>query len=464
MKESTKYNFGYILFISCVAAIGGFLFGYDSAVINGTIGAIKIAFDSSTVGSGFSVASMLLGCAFGALNAGSWSDKIGRRPIMKIAAILFLVSAWGSGIATTSEVFSIFRIIGGIAVGAASVVAPAYISEVAPAQIRGRLASLQQMAIVVGIFVAFLVNYMIAKSAGGASNQYWFGFESWKWMFWAEGVPAFLYLVFSFIVPESPRYLIASGQQEKSKHVLLKVWGNQEFVNREVDIIESTVNSDHKNKFSDIFFNGKLLPIVWVGLILSMFQQFVGINVVFYYGAVLWESAGFSESDALMINIISGTVNIVSTIVAISLIDKIGRKPLLLFGSIGMTLTLGILALIFSMADIDAHGNLNLTYTSGMLALITANFYVFCFGISWGPVVWVLLGEMFSNKIRGSAIAVAAGAQWLANFMITMSFPVFLEKIGLFGAYSIYAFFAFISIFFVKKFILETKGKTLEEM
>ncbi|MFT5877677.1 MAG: SP family sugar:H+ symporter-like MFS transporter [Dokdonia sp.] len=464
MKESVNYNFRYVLFISCVAAIGGFLFGYDSAVINGTIGAIKIAFGSSSVGSGFSVASMLLGCAFGALNAGSWADKIGRRPIMKMAAIAFIISAWGSGAATSANFFIVFRLLGGIAVGAASVVAPLYISEIAPAKIRGRLASLQQMAIVVGIFVAFITNFLIAKSAGGVGKSYWLGFAAWKWMFWAEGIPAFAYLIFSFIVPESPRYLIASGQKKASKLILLKVWANEQFVNHEIEIIQRTVNTEHQSKFSDIFPNGKLLPIVWIGLVLSVFQQFVGINVVFYYGAVLWESAGFSESDALLINIISGTVNIVSTIVAISLIDKIGRKPLLLFGSIGMALTLGSLALIFSMAGVDQQGNLDLTGNFGTLALIAANVYVFCFGVSWGPVVWVLLGEMFTNKIRGHSIALAAGAQWLANFMITISFPIILESTGLFGAYGIYAFFAFVSIFFVFKYVRETKGKTLEEM
>ncbi len=464
MQESKNYNFGYVLFISSVAAIGGFLFGYDSAVINGTIGSIKVAFGSGSIGSGFSVASMLLGCAFGALNAGSWADKIGRRPIMKMAAIAFLISAWGSGAATTANFFIIFRLLGGLAVGAASVVAPLYISEIAPVKIRGRLASLQQMAIVVGIFVAFITNFLIAKSAGGAGNTFWLGFAAWKWMFWAEGIPALAYLIFSFIIPESPRYLISSGKPQESKLVLLKVWINEKFVNREIELISSTVNANHKHKFSDIFPKGKLLPIVWIGLILSVFQQFVGINVVFYYGAVLWESAGFSESDALLINIISGIVNVVSTIVAISLIDKIGRKPLLLFGSVGMAITLVSLAIIFSMAGVDAQGNLELTSNAGTLALIAANLYVFCFGVSWGPVVWVLLGEMFNNKIRGHAIAIAAGAQWVANFTITISFPVILEKIGLFGAYGIYAFFAIISIFFVMKFVNETKGKTLEEM
>lgn len=464
MEESSEYNLQYVILISTVAALGGFLFGYDSAVINGAIGAIQEAFDSSSLGSGLSVASMLLGCAVGAFNAGSWADKIGRLPIMKISALAFLISAWGSGSANSATFFIVFRLLGGLAVGSASVVAPVYISEMAPAKIRGRLASLQQMAIVIGIFIAFMSNYLIVQSAGGASETWWLGFPAWKWMFWAEGIPAGVYLLFSFFVPESPRYLIASGNKARAIPVLQKVWRDKEFVDQEIDVIESTVNVDHKNRFRDLFTNSKLLPVVWVGLILSVFQQFVGINVVFYYGAVLWESAGFSESDALMINVLSGVVNVISTVVAILLIDKIGRKPLLLTGSIGMAITLGLLALVFSNANMDATGNLVLSSQEGIIALVTANLYVFCFGVSWGPVVWVLLGEMFNNKIRGFAIAIAASAQWMANFTITISFPVILEQLGLFGAYGIYAFFAVFSIFFVIRFIHETKGKTLEEM
>ncbi len=464
MENQTKYNLTYVFFISCVAAIGGFLFGFDSAVINGTVGAIGKAFNSSSVGAGFSVASMLLGCAVGALYAGGWADKIGRKPIMKIAAIAFIISAWGSGAAETSTFFIVFRLIGGVAVGAASVVAPTYISEIAPAKVRGRLASLQQMAIVVGIIFAFCSNFLIAKMAGDATSAFWLDFSAWKWMFWAEIIPATLYLILAFIIPESPRYLVAMKKEDEAKKVLSKVWGSEQFINDEINAIAETVKNKTKASIKDILVNGKILPIVWVGVILSVFQQFVGINVVFYYGSVLWESAGFEANDALLINVISGAVNVFSTVVAISLIDKVGRKPLLLFGSIGMAITLGTLAIIFSMAQVSETGTLMLSDMAGTIALITANVYVFCFGVSWGPVVWVLLGEMFSNKIRGVAISIAAGAQWVANFIITITFPVILDGAGLLGAYGMYAFFAFISILFVWKFVKETNGKTLEEM
>ena len=461
--SDSSYNLGYVIFISCVAAIGGFLFGFDSAVINGTVSAIGKAFGSNSVGTGFSVASMLLGCAFGAIYAGKWADKWGRKPVMTIASILFLISAIGSGIATASTVFIIFRLIGGIAVGAASVIAPTYISEIAPAKIRGRLTSLQQMAIVLGICAAFFSNYLIGSGAGSASSPFWGGFDAWKWMFWMETIPAGAYLILSLIIPESPRYLVANKKENKAKEVLLKVWG-QTGVDEEIAAIRETVDTERKPKFSDIISSGKLLPIVWIGIALSVFQQFVGINVIFYYGSVLWQAAGFTEGSALLINVISGIINVTSTVVAILLIDKIGRKPLLIIGSIGMTITLGIVAIIFAIATKNEAGNMLLTNAQAVLALLAVHCYIFCFGVSWGPVVWVLLGEMFNNKIRGAAISLAASVQWIANFVITITFPIILSIAGLFGAYSLYAIFAFLSIIFVAKYVKETKGMTLEEM
>ncbi len=457
------YRLGYIIFISCVAAIGGFLFGFDSAVINGTVAAITVAFSSTSVGTGFSVASMLLGCAVGAVYAGNIADKIGRRPVMIIAGTLFLISSVGSGAATTVSVFVVARILGGLAVGAASVIAPAYISEIAPEQIRGRLASLQQLAIVTGIFVAFVSNYIIANIAGGASGTFLLGFEAWKWMFWAEGFPAIAYLLLALVVPESPRYLVANRDEEGAKNVLYKVWGTVG-VDEKIAEIRDTVNTQRKPRFSDIFSGGRVLPIVVVGIFLSVFQQFVGINVVFYYGAVLWEAAGFSEGASLFINVLSGTINIISTIIAICLIDRIGRKVLLLGGSAGMVITLGTMAVVFAFAETSVSGQLSLNRPQAITALLAAHFYIFFFGVSWGPCVWVMLGEMFNNKIRGAAISVAASAQWIANFLVTITFPIILAGVGLYEAYGIYAFCAFLSIIFVWKFVKETKGKTLEEM
>lgn len=454
--------FLYTLFVSSVAAIGGFLFGYDSAVINGTVQALQDAFQSSAASSGFSVASMLLGCAVGAIFAGNLADRMGRKPVMLITGVLFLVSAVGSGIATGVVEFVVYRLIGGFAVGAASVIAPTYISEVAPERIRGRLASLQQLAIVVGIFSAFLVNYAIASSSGGAALPFWLDLAAWKWMFWSEAVPSVLFVLCVFLIPESPRYLVVAKRDQEARKVLEKLIPSEDLAIT-FSKIEDSINHERKPRFTDILRNGSILPIVWIGIGLSIFQQFVGINVVFYYGSVLWRTAGFDESKALLINVLSGTINIGSTLVAISLIDKIGRKPLLLAGSIGMTLTLGTLTVLFSTTQV-ATGQIEMSSLQAIAALIAAHLYIFCFGVSWGPAVWVLLGEMFNNRIRGSAISTAASAQWVANFTITMTFPIILAGLGLFAAYGLYTFFALLSIAFVWKFVKETKGKRLEDM
>ncbi len=458
-------NFGRVFFYSIVAAIGGFLFGFDSGVINGTVDALQRAFDSDAMGTGFNVASMLLGCAAGAFFAGTLADKFGRKPVMIVTAIAFIISAWGSGISTGSGMFVFFRIAGGLAVGAASVLAPAYISEIAPPRIRGRLATLQQLMIVIGLFAAFLSNYLIAGAAGGASNELWIGFDAWQWMFWVEILPASVFLVLLFFIPESPRYLVASGRVDEAKNVLGSVSENEDLDKKIADIRSTLVGVD-KPRLSDIIskYTGNIHPIVWVGIGLAALQQFTGINVVFYYGATLWQAAGFTEESALLQNVITGTVNVFFTLVAITLVDKVGRKPLLMIGAIGQGLMLGILAVIFGTAGISESGALQLDETMGLYALLAANGYVACFAFSWGPVMWVMLGEMFPNRFRGSALAFCGLSQWLANFIITMSFPILLANIGLGLSYGIYAFFGFVAFLFVKKFIKETKGRTLEDI
>ncbi len=454
----------YVIFISAVAAIGGFLFGFDSGVINGTVSALGNAFNSSSVATGFNVASVLLGCALGALAAGPLADKFGRRAIMIITAIIFAISAFGSGISESSAEFIFYRLFGGLGIGAASVLAPAYIAEVAPPALRGRLATLQQLAIVLGLFAAFLSNYLIADAAGSAQNILMLDIAAWRWMFWAELLPAVLFLVGVLFIPESPRYLVAPGKVDDAKTVFSKI--SNDNIDAQISDVKRSLHSDTKPSIRDLFINNskKVHPIVWVGVALSVFQQFVGINVVFYYGSELWQAAGFDESQSLFINVLAGTTNIVSTFIAIALVDKIGRKPLLLVGSIGMFISLSALTYIFGSAGLDEASKLALSDNMGTFALIMANLFVVFFGLSWGPVVWVLLGEMFNNRIRGAALAVAASAQWIANFAITMTFPIMLANIGLAGAYGFYALSALISIFFVVKYIKETRGKTLESM
>ena len=454
---------GYVTFIAASAALGGFLFGYDSAVINGAVPGIEATFHSSSAGTGFAVASILLGCAAGALFAGRVADRIGRRWTLAVTGLAFTLTALWTGWVGTVEMFNLARFLSGMAVGAASVVSPAYIAEISPAPMRGRLTALNQMGVVVGIFMALLADDVVAALAGGVSAPFWLGLEGWRWMFLTEVVPAVLLTVAAFWIPESPRYLVASGRDAEALAVMRRI---QPGVGPgEVDAIRATFTNTRKPRLRDLFgADGRLMPIVWIGIVLSCLQQFVGINVIFYYGTTLWEAVGFGASDSLAINIVSGMINIIATVVAIALIDRIGRRPLLLWGAVGMVLTLGVLAAVFATATTDADGKVILAQPYGLIALVAANAYVFAFGVSWGPAVWTMLSEMFPNRMRGSALAVAVTAQWLANWLITVSFPIMLRGLGSAFAYAVYAGFAAIAVIFVARWVRETKGRALEEM
>jgi SP family sugar:H+ symporter-like MFS transporter len=455
-----------IILISCVATIGGFLFGFDSGVINGTVDGLKQAFHSTDAELGFEVASMLLGCALGAFCAGRLGDLWGRRTVLLISSVMFLLSALGAGFATTSVVFVAARVLGGFAVGAASVMSPAYIAEVASARYRGRLATVQQIAIISGLFCAFLSNYVLARAAGGSTGALWLGQEAWRWMFWMMAIPSAAFLLLLLTIPESPRFLVAKKRKDEALAVLERLYGAATARAKFATIDVSLAEDHHRPRLSDLVnkATGKLRPIVWVGIGLATFQQLVGINVVFYYGAVLWQAVGFSESDALLINVLSGGLSIGACIVTVFLIDRIGRKPLLWIGSAGMAVTLGLVTFAFASASLDANGKLALSGTMGVVALAAANIYVIFFNISWGPVMWVMLGEMFPNQIRGSGLAVAGAAQWTSNFLITVTFPMLLASIGLAGAYGLYTVAAVISVYFVLRYVHETRGKELEQM
>ena len=458
-----KTNNLYVILIAGAAALGGFLFGFDTAVINGAIAALSKAFNANSVETGLAVSLALLGSAVGAFYAGKIADRYGRVKAMVVASVLFTISAIGSGLPFTIWDFTFWRVLGGLAVGAASVIAPAYIAECSPAHLRGRLGSLQQLAIVVGIFIALLCDYFIALSAGSAESPFLFGIAAWRWMFWTEIPPAVLYGMSALMIPESPRYLVAQKREAEAANVLSKILGGD--VQAKVQEIRQTVLQERQPRFSDLLTrSGGLLPIVWLGIGLSIFQQFVGINVIFYYSSILWRAVGFSEQDSLWITVITGAVNIITTLIAIAFVDKFGRKPLLLLGSLGMTVTLGTLASIFASAPLDAAGNPALSGSAGITALVAANLYVFCFGFSWGPVVWVMLGEMFNNKIRAAALAIAAAVQWVANFIVSISFPPLLQYFGLGAAYGLYTIAAAISFFFVLLLLKETKGIELEDM
>ncbi|MDG5487458.1 sugar porter family MFS transporter [Sphingomonas sp. BGYR3] len=457
-----RTNLALVIAIVAVATIGGLLFGYDSGAVNGTQDGLKSAFALSEEGLGFTVGSLLIGCVVGATAAGWLADMMGRRNVMMLAALLFLIGALIQGFAETQPLFVMARMMGGIAVGAASVLSPAYISEVAPANIRGRMTTIQQIMIITGLTAAFVVNYALAASAGASTNPFWLGLEAWRWMYLMQAIPAAVFLIALFFIPESPRYLIAKGRDAEALSVLTRLFGPETATTKTAEIKASF--SDHKPRLSDVLASGTVFrPIVWAGILLAVFQQLVGINVIFYYGATLWQLAGFTENDALLINIGSGVVSIAACFVTVLLVDKIGRKPLLLIGSAGMAVTLFTMVYAFSQGSLDPAGQLVLSPQLGMLAVVAANLYVIFFNVSWGPVMWVMLGEMFPNQFRGSALAVAGFAQWGSNYLIAQTFPI-MAAWSLAGSYSFYAVCATISFFLVRAFIKETAGKELEAM
>jgi SP family sugar:H+ symporter-like MFS transporter len=447
------------------AAVGGFLFGFDSSVINGAVDAIEGEFELNATVTGLAVAIALLGCAVGAWAAGRLADRYGRTRVMLLGGLLFLASGFGTAFCFTVWDLIAWRIVGGLGIGIASVIAPAYIAEIAPAAVRGRLGSLQQLAITIGIFAALLSDALFANTAGGAAEPSLFGLDAWRWMFLVSVVPALVYVIIALRIPESPRYLVAAHRRDEAVAVLASVVGRDEDPEQRVRQIEHTIAQDRELAEQATLRGPRagLLPIVWVGILLSVFQQFVGINVIFYYSTTLWQTVGFTEERSFIASVITSVTNVLVTLIAIGLIDKIGRRPILLTGSAGMVVSLGVMALAFTQAT-GSGEDVSLPSPWGPVALIAANAFVVFFGASWGPVVWVLLGEMFPNRIRAAALGVAAAAQWIANFLITVTFPPLLDAFGASIPYLMYAIFAALSFVFVLTKIPETKGIELEDM
>ncbi|XCM82388.1 sugar porter family MFS transporter [Kitasatospora sp. HUAS MG31] len=462
-EERSSDRLGFVVFITAAAALGGFLFGYDSSVINGAVSGIQDRFAVGDGVTGLIVSSALLGSAVGAALAGRFADRWGRIRVMKVAAVLFAISAVGSMLPFGAWDLAFWRVLGGAAIGIASVIAPTYIAEVAPTRYRGRLASFQQAAIVLGIAISQLVNWVLAESAGGDTRGELLGLEAWQWMLGVCVVPAAVYFALAALIPESPRFLIAAGRLEEARTVLRGVEGSGVDTDQRIAEIRDLIAADHRPAFRDLL-DGRygLLPIVWVGIGLSVFQQLVGINVIFYYSSVLWQSVGVEQSDSLLISFVGSVINILGTVVAILLVDRIGRKPLALIGSFGMAASLGAAAWAFASAT-GSGTDVTLPDLQGTVALVAANAFVLFFAMSWGVVVWVMLGEMFPNRVRAAALSVAASAQWIANWAITVSFPA-LARWNLSATYAVYAAFAAGSAVFVVRYVRETKGVRLEDM
>ncbi len=466
-----------IYFITIVITLGGLLFGFDTGVINGTQFYFSKYFELTGWLKGFIVSSALLGALLGAASAGVVSKSIGRKNSLIISAVLFGISAWGSGLPSilpeSISLMVFFRILGGIAIGMASMNAPTYIAEIAPADKRGKLITYYQMAVVIGFFVVFLTTYVIGSELT-EQNNIDFG---WKYMFWSEMIPATLFFSLLFMVPKSPRWLMIKGKEDEALNVLTRIHG-KEMADREFKEIKDSIQQEGKQKKASIF-QKSLFPIVVIGTVLSVLQQFTGINAVLYYGADIFEQAlGFGNEDVLLQQILLATVNLLFTFIAMYTVDKLGRKPLLIIGGVGMLagfLLMGFTLYFSDYSGLNSAGLPTISSTEGIICLIGILMFIGSFAMSMGPIVWVLLAEMFPNSIRSTAMAIAVAAQWLANYFVSQSFPILVESdanrlISDGGdwnqslPYFIFSAFILFIIFFTWKWIPETKGKTLEEM
>lgn len=444
------------------AALGGLLFGFDTSVINGAVNSIQSTFSLDPAVLGFTIAITLLGCAAGAWFAGQLADVWGRRPVMLLSACLFVVSSIGSGLATAVWDLMMWRVIGGLAIGIASVIAPAYIGEIAPARLRGALSSLQQLAITLGIFLALLSDAGLARFAGGAGEQLWWGMDAWRWMLLVGVVPAVVYGLLSLRIPESPQFLIRKGRKDEALKVISDVTGAADPQKRYKEIQDS-IKDQRRTSYRDL--KGPafgLQPILWVGIGMAAFQQLVGINAIFYYSTTLWQSVGFSQQDSFTTSVITASINVLLTFVAIFFVDRVGRKKLLLAGSAGMFVGLVAAAVAFAQAT-GSGDNISLPEPWGAIALAGANLFVICFAATWGPVMWVVLGEVFPNRMRGLALGIATAFNWIFNFLVTLLFPVLSDAVGLGFVYAGFAFFAALSFLFVKSLLPEVSRLELED-
>ena len=451
-----------VIAITVAAAVGGLLFGFDTAVINGAVDSIQADFDLSPSVLGFTVAITLLGCAAGAWFAGGLAERWGRKKVMVAAAFLFAINSAGSAYAFSEWDLMVWRLIGGLAIGAASVIVPGYIAEIAPSKWRGGLASVQQLAITVGIFTALLSDASLASAAGGAGNEFWWGLSAWRWMLLVGVIPAVIYGVLALIIPESPHFLIRAGRDKEAARVLSRVAGVSDTTDK-ISQIRVSFEREERTSYRDL--RGPafgLQPILWVGMAIAALQQLVGINAIFYYSTTLWKSVGFSESDSFTTSVITSIINVAMTFVAIFFVDRVGRRRLLLIGSIGMAVGLLAATLAFFQAE-GTGADITLPGAWGPIALVGANLFVVFFAATWGPVMWVTLGEMFPNRIRSIALGVATMVNWIFNFIVTLTFPWVSENLGLWIMYGAFTVFAVLSFIFVRTKLPEFAGKDLED-
>lgn len=456
-----------VIYISTIAALGGFLFGFDTAVISGTIESIRsseFGFGLSSSELGFAVASVLFGSAIGAWYAGVAAMKFGRVKVMLVGAFLFSISAIGSALAVGLWDFSFWRLVGGLGVGIAAVIAPAYIAEVSPAHLRGRLGSLQQLAIAIGLLASFVSNYILANVKGSPNAPLWGDLLAWRWMLLVELFPAVLYGIMALKLPESPRYLVSKNKLDEAKNVLKKYTGESCPETKLAQIQKSLGNLEDVVAVKNVLSSKTgFVPVVWVGICFAFVAQFTGINIILYYASSLWSAVGFSQSLSFAVPIGTTIIGVLMTVVGMLYIDKLGRRKLLLVGSIGMGVSLWITGFIFMNAQ-QGESGLVLSPILSWAALISAHIFYIFFCCTWGPALWVVLGEIFPNKIRTTGLGIATCANWIGNVIVTWTFPPMLQYFGLAPTYLFYGVCCIGSFFMVKYFIPETGNKELEDM
>ncbi len=434
MKKNT-----YVFLISCVAALGGLLFGFDIAIFSGTIPFIQPYYQLSSAELGWTGSSLYLGCIVGTLFTGYFTDKYGRKLPLILAAAIFMVSSVFMGWASSHSMLIFWRIIAGVGVGAASMLSPLYIAEVSPAEMRGRMVSINQLTIVTGILLAYFSNYMLADLE-----------NNWRWMFTSGAIPAVLFFSFVFLVPESPRWLLAKGQVDKAKGVLKKISGKSD-VDQEIRSMNAVIHHAVKGKLSDLIRPGVSF-LVMLGIAIAVFQQISGANAVFFYAPIIFERAGMNVEDQLFQQIMIGIINLIFTVVAMRLVDHWGRKKMMLSGSLFMALWLMLIGLCFAF-----------DFFKGYALTVLVLMFIATYATTLAPVTWVLISEIFPAKIRGVAISVATGMLWLACFGLAYGFPVLIDTLEVSQTFFLFSGICFLYFLILLKYIPETKGKTLEE-
>lgn len=454
-----KFNQIFIYFICLVSAMGGLLFGYDWVVIGGAKPFYEAFFDISG-NEGMQALAMsiaLLGCLLGATMAGFLADKYGRKKLLIFSAFVFFVSSWGTGASNNIPTFILARLVGGIAIGLAADLSPMYIAEVAPTHIRGKLVTLNQLTIVIGILGAQIVNMLIAEPVAAEATatdilNSWNGQSGWRWMFWAVCIPSGIFFLLSMFIPESPRWLVGAGQNEQAQKVLTSI-GGTEYAKSELESYAKANTSAHSEKgVLSLLFSSKMRNVLVIGVVIAMFQQWSGTNVIFNYAQEIFQAAGYGISDVLMNIVVTGIANLIFTFVAIYTVERLGRKTLMLIGSLGLA---GIYTLLGLSYFFEFKGFIMIVFV-----VLAIGFYA----MSLGPITWVLLSEIFPNKVRGVAMAVCTAALWIASFLLTYTFPFLNSGLGTGGTFMLYAAICFFGFIFVLRRIPETKGKSLENI